>query len=385
MPATAAPRQQRQGGPPALPPIPFTAAAHEHVEPVTTDNAGAIAAAQGIRGPFDVPAYGFLRAIVFEVNLSGGTLGAGALSADFPFNILQGITLADVNGANLFGPLDGFAALMANVYGGYAYRQDPRLSPQHDGTINGRFYLRVPVEITRHNGYGAVANQNSSAAYKLSYNIATIAQAFATAPTTPPAVQVKTWAECWSQPNVTDLAGRPQQREPIGHGTTQFWTSFTRSGLAAGQLNLLLPRVGNMIRNLIFICRDATGARVDTTFPDPISVMWDARVLTQESQRYRILKQMEGIQAPGARDTGVFAFCFNNLIIGHNGDEEPNLWLPTVQSTRLEVQGTTAVTGSIQALTNDVAPVEVRPDQRYVEDSRTGFHPALGQPVPVAA
>lgn len=385
MPATAPPRQQRQAGPAALPPIPFTAAAHEHVEPVTTDNAGAIAAAQGVRGPFDVPAYGFLRAICFEVNLTGGTLGAGALAADFPFNILQAITLADVNGAPLFGPLDGYAALWSNIVGGYGYRQDPRLSPQHDGTINGKFYIRVPVEISRHNGYGAIANQNSAAAYKLSYNIATIAQAFATAPTTPPNVQIKTWAECWSQPNVADLAGRPQQREPIGHGTTQFWTSFTRAGLAAGQLNLLFPRVGNMVRNLVFICRDATGARVDTVFPDPFLLMWDSRVLTNESQRYRVLKMMEGIQAPGGRDVGVFFLSFNNLIIGHNGDEEPNLWVPTVQSSRLELQGTTSAGGSIQVLTNDVAPVEVRPESRYVETSQTGFHPALGQPVPMAA
>lgn len=385
MPVAAPPRQQRQAGPPALPPIPFTAAAHEHVEQVTVDNAGAIAAAQGIRGPFDVPAYGFLRSILFEVNVTGGTLGAGVLNADYPFNILQGITLADVNGAPLFGPLDGYAALWANIVGGYAYRQDPRQSPQHVGTINAVFYVRVPVEITRHNGYGAVANQNSAASYKLSYNIATIAQAFSTAPTTPPNVQVKAWAECWSQPNVSDLAGRPQQREPIGHGTTQFWTSFNRSGLAAGQLNLLFPRVGNMIRNLLFICRDATGARVDTVFPDPFILMWDSRMLTNESQRYRIIKMMEHLQTSIARDTGVFFLPFDTLMLGHAGDEEPNLWVPTMQSSRLELQGTTAVAGSIQLVTNDIAPVEVRPESRYVEQSRTGFQPALGQPVPVAA
>src|SRR5262245_24555993 len=91
--------------------IPFTAAAHEHREPVTVDNAGALGAAQNPRGPFDIPSYGFIKSVLLEVSLTGGTLGAGVLAADFPFNILQNIQITDVNGAPIFGPLDGYATL----------------------------------------------------------------------------------------------------------------------------------------------------------------------------------------------------------------------------------------------------------------------------------
>jgi hypothetical protein len=379
----SAPGPQRQA-PPPLPPVPFTAAAHEHTEPAITDATLALGAAQQVRGPFDVPAYGFLRNIFLEVSLSGGTLGAGALSADHPWNILQNISLLDVNGAPIFGPLDGYASLWANVMGGYAFRQDPRLGPWFSNTINGKFWLRIPVEISRHNGYGALANQNAAAAYKLAWTLNTSTAAYSTAPTTPASVQVKAWLEAWSQPNAVDLTGRPQMREPIGHGTTQFWSSFTKAGLAAGNQNLLLPRVGNLIRNLIFICRDASGARVDTVMPDPLQIAWDARLLRNESQNYRTQNMMESIEAPSVRDTGVFAFGFANSNLGHAGDEDPNLWLPTVQATRLELDGSSAVAGSIQVVTNDIAPAEVRPDERFVENSTTGFHPNVGQPVPTA-
>ena len=68
----------------------------------------------------------------------------------------------------------------------------------------------------------------------------------------------------------------------------------------------------------------------------------------------------------------------------HGGDEEPNLWLPTVQASRVELQGVFAAAGSLQILTNDVAPATVDPSERYVESATTGFHPAVGQPVPNA-
>ena len=385
MPPTRLPQRQTNGNrAPALPPIPFTAAAHEHSEPVITDATLAIGASQQPRGPFDVPAFGFLRHIFMEVLLSGGTLGAGVLNADYPFNLLQNIQLADVNGAPIFGPLDGYATLWANIIGGYAFRQDPRLGPWYISTINGAFWLRIPVEISRHNGYGALANQNAAASYKLSWTLATSAQAYSTAPTTPASVQVRAWLEAWSQPNATDLTGRPQAREPIGHGTTQFWSSFVKSGISAGNQTILLPRVGNLIRNLIFICRDATNARVDTVMPNPIQLMWDARMLNYESQNYRTQRMAEALEAPAARDTGVFAYAFANSILGHTGDEEPNLWLPTVQSTRLELDGVNTAGGSIQVVTNDIAPAEVRPEERFVENSATGFHPNVGQPVPQA-
>lgn len=363
--------------------IPFTAAAHQHVEIVNVDSALAVGTAQNQRPPYEIPAYGFMRHVILEVTCTGGALGAGVLSPDWPFNLLQNVQLLDTNGAPIFGPLDGYALYLINKYGGYGYRQDPKLDTNYDGTINAKFFLRVPVEITRHNGYGSLANQNAANSYKLQYTLNTAALAFSTVPTTTPVVEVRAHLEAWSQPAATDLAQRPQQREPVGHGTTQFWTGFVKQ-VGAGQNNILFTRVGNAIRGWILVVRDASGARSTTMFPDPFLFQWDARNLTNESRALRIKLQEECISDNASQPVGVFAFMFNNLFLGHAGDEEPNLWLPSVQASRIELQGVFGAAGSVQILTNDVAPAEIDPSERYVETSTTGFHPAVGQPVPNA-
>src|SRR5213592_262941 len=100
------PRRNVQASAPApAPVIAFVAAAHEHTEPMfdVTVAAGAPPTAAVNLGPFDVPAYGFLRHLYIEVDMSGGTLGAGVAAADFPWNFIQSITLSDVNGAPIFG------------------------------------------------------------------------------------------------------------------------------------------------------------------------------------------------------------------------------------------------------------------------------------------
>lgn len=377
MPAPAAQRQRGPARPVAA--IPFTAAAHEHVESVqtVTIQPGAAAVQQG---PFDIPAYGFMRHVFMEVTAAGGTLGAGVLHPDYPFNLFQNLSLLDVNGAPLF-QLDGYAALQANVWGGYGFRSDPRLSPWYVSTINAQFFLRIPVEISRHNGLGSLANQNAAASFKLQWTINPSTALYTTAPTTVPTFTIKPQLEAWSLPNPVDLAGRPQAQIPPAHGTSQYWSAFSRAN-AAGNTTYLLPRVGNLIRALIFIARNnaANTPRDDTVMPNPIQLTWDARVLTIESQNYRIQKMAEALVPSATRDTGVFVFLYNNFNNGQVGDEEPNLWLPTVQSSRLELDGVSATAGVIQTVTNDIAPVEVAPQERFVETSRTGFHPRIGEP-----
>jgi hypothetical protein len=75
------------------------------------------------------------------------------------------------------------------------------------------------------------------------------------------------------------------------------------------------------------------------------------------------------------RDTGVFAYLLDRSLKNTVGDDSPNLWYPTVQSTRLEIRGNTEEAGSWQIITNDVAPVSVLPQERYMQESATGFHP----------
>jgi len=365
---------------PPAPLVPFSSAAHEHTEPFVDVTVTPATAAQNL-GPFDVPAYGFARNIILEITTTTpGALGGGALNADYPFNIFQALSLNDVNGAPIFGPLDGFAALQSNIWGGYAFRGDPRTGPGFSGVITDtRLFLRVPVEIAHHDGFGSLANQNAAASYKLNLTVNTLANLVTGGAPTAPVLRIRAYLEAWSLPDAVDMVGRPQAQFPPVHGTTQFWSQNIRP-ISVGQNTTPIVRQGNLIRNLVFIARNASGVRVDTVFPDPAQFIWDARVLLTDTQAYRIQVAHERAATNSARDTGVFIYGFNHSEKNQLGDDTPMLWLPTVQATRMELQGNSAVAGTLQIMMNDVAPAEVVPTERYVEQSETGFHPQVGTP-----
>jgi hypothetical protein len=352
--------------------IPFTAAAHEHQEPAFTRGPTTLTANQQQLDTIDLPAFGFLRHIYLDVTVTGAV--GGTLAADGPFNIIASLTLLDVNGAPIVGPLDGFALQWANIAGGYSGSPDARDQPSFVGSApNPSFRLRIPIEISHYNGLGSLANQNAAAPYQVMITLNTLANIYSVAPTGTPQVTITATEETWTLPSATDVTGRPQQQLPPAHGTGQKWTSRTANNVGPGDSTVQLNRVGNLIRNLVYIARTSGGVRSDACFPDPVIVNLDGRQLLNEPQKYLINNMYEELELFSAtrRDTGVFVLTFANSQKNRAGDDTPNLWLPTVQSTRLELKGTIATGGNIQQVVNDVQPIEVNPAERYVESNVT--------------
>mgnify|MGYP000868803922 CR=1 FL=1 len=377
--AVASPNQS--GGSPApAPVVPFTQAAHEHTEPFF-DQTFTPTTSQIQVGPVSVPAFGYLRHVFVRVSCAGGALGGGALNADYPFNILQSIQLQDTNGAPIYGPLDGYATLWENIVGGYGFRPDPRLAPDYIGTINAEYYFRIPIEISHHDGLGALANQNSSANYQVSMAINTLANLITGGAPTAPTVRVRMSLEAWTLPNEVDRAGRPQAQLPPAHGTTMYHSQFQKV-ISVGDNTSQLIRTGNLIRHLVVIARNSSSVRTNGVFPDRVTLSWDARELLNDDQFYRRSIAAERLPAFSAMDTGVFIYSFDHSNENKCGDDSPTLWLPTVQATRLEFQGASATAGNLQIVTCDIAPGEVVPSERYVETSATGFQPQVGATVP---
>ena len=345
--------------------LPFVASAHEHTEPAFTVTVTPGATVQQLN-PIDVPAYGYLRHILLEVVASGGV--GGTLAADGPWNLFQQITLQDVNGANIVGPIDGYALYVANLIGGYAFRNSPTDSPWFVGSApNPSFFIRVPVEISHKDGLGSLANQNSAANYKLSIAINTTTNIASVAFGTVPTFTIRGWLEAWTLPAPSDSRGRPQAQTPPLLGTGQYWSSRLQSGIVVGSNTVPLTRLGNYLRAVCFIARDGTGARNSACFPDPFQFNWDGMTIRNQSQRYSQQEMYEKTGGLLTLPAGVFVLPFNHGgPVATLGDEDPDLWLPTTQSSRMEIAGTVATAGSIQVLTNEVAPVEQDPSQRYV-------------------
>jgi hypothetical protein len=341
--------------------VPFPRASYRHFEGAFYDASTAIGAGAVSIGPIDIPAFGYARGIFLLVEGSGGVIGAGALSEDYPFVIFDEVTILDVNGAPIYGPLTGYDTYIVNKDGGYNWASDPTGDSFYVATINGVFALWIPLEITQYDGYGALGNMNSAASYKLRLTLAASATAYPTAPTTPATFRVRAFLDAWQRPAEVDaFSGAPNQQEPSGHGTIQFWSAATNAIGGSGDQTFRHTRVGNLIRQWIYILRTSAvpPLRTSTNFPDPITINWDARQLIVEPRRHRdwIYRRDYGL----ALDTGVFVYPFHDDADGHPGSENRNLWLPTVQATRLEVKGTWGAAGTLRILTNDIAPVGAR-------------------------
>lgn len=356
--------------------VPFTRAAHEHVEPFW-DNSLILDTNTHQIGPIDVPAYGFLRGIRVLVNATGGVASVTvAAQEDAPWIALQQIVLADVNSAPIVGPFSGFDLYLVTKWGGYynSNLSDPRTWSTFSATAVGAsasgnfaFELFIPVEICPRDALGSLANQNSSSTYKITYTHNNLAGIYSTAPnTTAPTMRVRFLLSAWTQPDATDLRGNPCATTPPAHGTTAFW-SKTTFNLATGQQTQRLPRVGNYIRNIIIVVRDnANGTRATgkTDFPDPFAIYYDTRLLKNyiqglwQSQMERIFEFINGVgDVAGGIDNGVFVEDYMHEFDGTAGYELRDLWLPTVQSTRLEVQGQFSAATKVDVITNDISPV----------------------------
>lgn len=363
--ASAKPQQQVRT-------VPFTRAAKEHIEPFV-DVSQLLDANQHALGPFDIPAYGYLRHIVLLVEATGGVASVTVTAAeDAPWIAIADMQLADVNGAPIFGPVSGYDLYLANKYGGYHYGADAKqwfsfsnVAVGASASGNFTFSAKVPIEVNVRDALGAIANQNASSTYKLKITLNSSTNIYGTAPnTTLPTVRLRAFLEAWSQPPATDLRGHPQATTPPAHGTSQYWSKFTPTP-GSGSNTIRLTRVGNYIRNVLFVNRNAgngTRATGEADFPDPASIFWDTRLLhnyTKKVWRDTLTRRtgyIGAIEAAGGLDNGVFLYDWIHEFDGKIGHELRDGWLPTVQSTRLELQGSFGAADKLDILTNDVAP-----------------------------
>lgn len=362
-----------------VPTVPFIRASMEHREPAGIDVSRQIIAADQDLGVFDIPAYGYLRSVVLVVTATGGA-GAGVTAhEDGPFSALKNITITEPNGAVICQFNSCYDLAMAMKWGGYRCNDgaDPKASPVFAGVNatggNFSFLVRVPIEINLRDGLGSLPNQNAAATFKLKATLtsgAANAGLFgATIPTTQPTVRVRAYVETWDQPEVSS-AGQSNQITPPAMNTTQFWTAQAFNVAATGNQQFRLTRVGNYLRNLIMIYRNAAGSRAtaDASFPDPLTILLDARpvdIIERNNFRHQMFERTGfggaiGATTPAADsaqglDNGVYVYDFAHEFDGSLGRENRDLWLPTLGSTRLELQGSFGATGTLTILTNDVA------------------------------
>ena len=383
MPAPAAmspPQSRTPQGANTRQQVPFVRATKKHTEPFfdQTNNASTTLS------PINIPAYGFLRGVWMRVTAVGAsTGGTNALYTqpyDGPFNVISFLGLFDVNGAPLYGPFaSGYNAYLIGKYGGYHGSYDARngdFTTPTTGLFN--FWLYIPVEIVKRNALGSLANLNAAATYKLQITLVTAASPYSTAPgTVPTGFRIRLWLDAWTQPPASDLLGNMTQQAPFAHGTTQFWSEQVYT-ISSGQQTVRLLRVGLYIRTLIFKLATSANVRADSDWADPVQLFLDGFELVNFSQNLLwnngyALYAISPIAPDTAanRDTGVYPFPFNDDFGNAPGNELRNRYLPTLQSSRLELRGSFGTNASqLSVMTNDIAPagdIFMAPADNYTE------------------
>lgn len=357
--------------------VPFIRASAEHREPAGIDVSRQLTTSDQDLGVFDIPAYGYVRSIVLLVTASGGTGGTPSVTADEDdeFPVLKNIALTEPNGSSLSIFNSGHDLYLVNKWGGYrnSVGADPKASPVYSAmgtTLAGfSFMLRIPVEMNLRDALGSLPNQNAAATFKLRMTLAAVADiATGTLPSTLPTVRVRAYLEAWDQPEIS-TAGATNEVTPPAMNTTQFWSPQVFN-VSAGQQTIRLTRVGNYIRNLIFVLRRAGTSRANgaSDIPDPTTLYLDTRPLdiiepnNWRNQMYErtgfggaVGTEVPAAETPRGLDNGVFVYDFMHEFDGTLGRENRDLWLPTLGSTRLEIQGNFANAGTLTVLTNDVA------------------------------
>lgn len=359
------------------PVVPFIRASAEHREPGGIDVSRLLTTSDQDLGVFDIPAYGYVRRIVLLVTASGGTGGSPAVVAaeDAPWTTLKNIALTEPNGAVLSQFNSGHDMHLANKWGGFKnpigadFKASPTFTNFGATFASYQYMTSIPVEIDLRSGLGSLPNQNAAATFKLKLTLSAVAGiATGTLPTTLPTVRVRAYAECWDQPEISS-AGASNQINPPAMNTTQFWTSQTYP-ILSGQNTIRLTRVGNYIRNLIFILRRTAGTRANgqADWADPTTLYLDTRpldIIEKNNWLHQMFERtgfggangtnVPAFDSPQGLDNGVFVYDFCHEFDGLLGRENRDLWLPTLGSTRLELQGSFANAGALTVITNDVA------------------------------
>lgn len=361
-----APKQQApaRGGKQAQPASrPFRAGTQSMEDP-QYDNSYQLTASTHDMPDYTLNGDGFLRRVlVYLQAVTSGNSATVTFSQNGPFNVIDTIQFLDTAGRAVYGPFDGYTAMITNKFGGYYNQNDPRADITYIATAGGgatggsfSFILTVPLEIASRDGLGALVNKNTAVPFRIKLRLAASTMPYGTAPTTAPTVRVRMVQDNWWEPEATDPKGHPLAKNPPAINTTQFWASNNyqlNSGNIPGQQ--LSTGLGYPFRNLLLMLVDSTGSRAqgDSDWPDPVTFTVEKNQLFQRAKaiwQSRVSKAYDFIA--GTADTarmfenGVYPIWFNDDFGLQPGDELRNGYLLTRGGQNMLFTGTIGGSGA---------------------------------------
>jgi hypothetical protein len=309
-------------------------------------------------GPIDIKAYDYMRSLLLLVETT--TPGAGTnvtYAADGPFNAFTYVRVKQPNGQTMYSVTSGYHAAMIHKYGFTRRYSDPRGAYIFNATGGSspsfQFAIRIPFELDLRDALGALPNKDAAAPFTLELGLNSLANVFSTAPTSSPVFKVVPILEAYDQPPMT-LDGKPVQTTPPNMNTLQRWTEQTVT-MVSGAFDARVKKLGNYLRELIFISKNSSLARVSDVnggWSDPVQIVLDEDV--KDNIAAALWKQdiyecwgygrtpnggtaSTALDSPGGQDTGVwpYQYCVDRRSIA----EDVAAYLPTIESEDYLLRG----------------------------------------------
>lgn len=316
--------------------------------------------------PIQIPAVGFIRKLQLKVTVS--STGGTAFQADGPFNLISMLEFRTASGNDIITPVTGYQLYLMNKYG-HPTVCSPYSDPKSIGysTTAGTaatFYLDIPFELDPETGLGSIPALASNRSYQLAI---TLAPYTAITTATAATVTIEGTAFYWTEPPAQSASGVAQATAPAGLGMVNQW-QLENPSLTPGDKKLRLNNVGNILRNQIFVLRNAAGARVDADWPALSEIYLDNEQLFSlpKADWQRWMRQVYGLtaaalDAANGLDTGVFVLPYHAMVGSVAGDpaNSRSQYLPTLDASLFEIRGTQfgAASSTLEVLTNSVIPV----------------------------
>lgn len=293
---------------------PFLSATYPYSEVVNTQTYTP-AAGTTSSGTINITPGGYLRGLLIQVSSTGGSLGStGSLSYDMPWAVFSSLTIESIDGTPFLYPMGGYSYYLVARYC-RPWDGDPAADPSYSNTVNPAFRMRFFLE--SRNTIGVVPNTDARAQYRMRYDLNSISGMFGVNPAsgngTLPSITVELDLETYAQPDATDLTGVPNQQSPDGLALQRFLSHQTGIALNTGTTTVQTARVGNLIRDIIFVVRNSGNVRTDLT-TDPIRQRLDNTQLLVENRTHRDYENDRFFAADGniptwdTRPTGVYVY-----------------------------------------------------------------------------
>lgn len=319
--------------------------------------------------PIAIPAVGYIRYITLEVTLTGTGGTTPAFTADAPFNALSQVEFRSAAGNDLYVPMDGYKLYLANKYSamvGQSPFSDARYSNQYSATApSAHFYLTLAFELDPETGLGSIPALAGNRTYQLVLSYAPISTFLTGSPSV--TGQINATVHYWTEPPAISAGGVAQDTAPFGLGTISQW-SLDTPPLTPGDKRVTLSNKSGILRTIIFVLRNSSGARIggsDWPAVSEFSVDNDTLFyLPKNDWQWEMQKAFgfpnTALDTAGALDTGVYVLPFHALAGGIAGDpaNSRSQLLPTIDASQLVLRGTSwgSNASTLEIITQSVIP-----------------------------